>query len=140
MVSEKELQEKMLIYRTLESRLGAFAKQSQLLTEKIGEIAATVLSIEEVEKNRSKVLFKLGSESYIQGKISGDTILVEVGAGVILEKQFGEAKQILFKRRGELEYALREVQKNVLELSNAMSRLAPEINEMIKGMQHSAAG
>ncbi|MBI2084022.1 MAG: prefoldin subunit alpha [Candidatus Aenigmarchaeota archaeon] len=135
MIDEKVLQEKMLVYKTLESRLNAFVKQGELVSSKIAEIMSTISSIEEVEKNKDEVLFKLGSESYISGRITGGNVLVEIGAGVVLEKPLEEGKEILHKRKEELESALNEIQKGVAETSEAMGKLASEINEIAHAMQ-----
>ena len=57
MVNEKELQEKMLIYRTLESRLEALTRQRDLVSSKIVEIISTISSIDEISKNQKDILF-----------------------------------------------------------------------------------
>jgi prefoldin alpha subunit len=133
MVNEKELQEKMLIYRTLEARLEAMAKQRDLITSKVVETVGTLLSIEEIEKNKENIWFKLGSDAYAQGDIAkASKIFVEIGAGVVLEKTIEEGKGTLNKRKQEMENALKDIQNDVSQISNAMRQLAPEINELIK--------
>lgn len=142
MADEKELQEKMLIYRTLESRLDALTKQVDLISSKIVEVVSTISSIEDLEKNQENILFRLGSETYTHGKVTDkNKLLVEIGAGIVLEKSIEESKQTLNKRREEMENALREIQTNISKISNAMNKLTPEINELIqKSQMQPAAG
>jgi len=142
MVNEKELQEKMLIYRTLESRLEALTRQRDLVSSKIVEIISTISSIDEIGKNQKDILFKLGGEAFTYGNVADkNKILVEIGAGVILEKSPEDGKEILIKRKQEMENALKEIQNNISQISSAMSQLGPEINQLIqKSQEQTLAG
>ncbi len=141
MVTEKELQEKMLIYRTLESRLEALTRQRDMVSNKIVEIMSTVSSIDEVEKNQEGILFKLGGEAFARGNISDkNKILVEIGSGIVVERSIEDGKATLNGRRQELENTLKEVQNDVYQISTAMSQLGPEINELIQKSQQKASG
>ena len=142
MENEKELQEKMLLYRLLESRLEALVRQRELVTNKAFEINSTISSIEEIEKNQEDILFKLGGEAYAHGKVvDNGTILVEIGAGVVLEKPVQEGKNILIKRREEMENALKELSENISKISGSINQITPEINELIqKNQSENTAG
>ncbi len=140
MVNEKELQEKMLIYRTLESRLETLTRQRDLVSSKIVEIISTISSIDEISKNQKDVLFKLGGEAFAYGNVTDkNKILVEIGAGVVLERLPEDGKEILNKRKQEMENALKEIQNNISQISNAMNQLGPEINELIQKSQNQIA-
>lgn len=137
MSGEKELQEKMFVYRTLESRLEALTRQRDLVSNKIVEIMSTISSIDEIGKNQENILFKLGGEAFTYGNIADkNKILVEIGAGIILEKSIEDGKEILTRREQEMENALKEVQNNISQISNAMNQLGPEINELIQKSQN----
>ncbi|MEK6909804.1 MAG: prefoldin subunit alpha [Candidatus Aenigmatarchaeota archaeon] len=138
MTNEKELQEKMFIYRTLESRLEALARQRDLVSSKIVEIMSTISSIDEIDKNQENILFKLGGEAYTHGNVTDkNKILVGIGAGIILEKPIEDGKEILNKRKQEMENVLKEIQNNIVQVSSAINQLGPEINELIKRSQTS---
>ena len=141
MVAEKELQEKMLIYRTLESRLEALTRQRDLVSSKIVEIMSTISSIDEISKNQKDILFKLGSEAFTYGNVTDkNKILVEIGAGIVLEKPPEDGKEILNKRKQEMEIALKDIQNNISQISSAMNQLGPEINQLIQKSQIATAG
>ena len=126
----------MLVYRTLESRLEALTRQRDLVSSKIVEIMSTVSSIGEIEKNQKDVLFRLGSEAFTYGNVADkNKILVEIGAGIILEKPPEEGKEILNKRKQEMENALKEIQSNISQISAAINQLGPEINDLIQKSQ-----
>lgn len=133
MANEKELQEKMMVYKTLESRLEALTRQRDLVSSKIMEILSTISSIDEIDKNQENILFKLGSDAFAYGNVSNkNKVLVEIGAGIVMEKSIEDGKETLNKRRGEMENMLKEIQTSISQISNAMNQLGPEINDMIQ--------
>ena len=136
MNEQREFQEKVLAYRILESRLNSLAQQRELITNKLIEIQTTLNSIDEIEKSKEEVLFPLGSEAYAFGKVADKTkMIVEVGAGVALEKTVGEAKEILKSRMTDIENALTTVQRNMQEASESLEVLEPELQQMMEKQQ-----
>jgi prefoldin alpha subunit len=131
-MTEKELQEKLLIYRILEANFNSLMKERETLLAKLVEIQTTLQSIEEIKKS-DNILFAIGSEAYAFGKIKEkEKLIVEVGSGVALEKTFEEAKKTLDKRRLEIEKTLNEVERNIIEISSKLQELAPEIEKLAK--------
>jgi len=136
MAEQKELQEKIITYRILESRLDSLLKQRDVLASKLIEIQITLQSINEIEKSKEEILFPIGSEAYTFGKvIDKKKVIVEIGANVALEKTVEEGKKILDKRRLEIENALNTVQKNIIEISSGLEQLGPEIEELAKTLE-----
>lgn len=140
MVEEKELQERILTYRVLESRLDSLLKQREMLASKLVEIQSTLFSIDEIEKSKEDILFPIGSEAYSFGKVTDKKrMIIEIGANVALEKNVEEGKEILNRRKAEMENALNSMQRDIMEISSAMGQLEPEIQEMAEQMQSSQA-
>lgn len=132
-MAEKELQEKILAYRILEARAEAMMRQSEQVQERIAEIESTLKSIEELEKSDSEVLFPIGSAAYIHGKvIDGKKVIVEVGAGVALEKTTAEAKDTLDKRKKEMQHAVSQMKRAIKKIYEEMSMLGPQIESLSK--------
>ncbi len=136
-MTEKELQEKVMMYRIIESRLDALVRQRDLFLNKIVELQNTLASIEEIEKTDEQILFPIGSEAYAPGKVvDKNRIIVEVGAGIALEKNFAEAKETIAKRSGDVEQAVKEMQGDIQKLDMSLGVLEPEIRELMQ-QQHS---
>src|SRR5437870_2303651 len=103
MAQDNEFREKLLTYRYLEARLESLGAQKNIILNKITEIIATLSSIEELVRN-DNILFPIGSEAFIPGKvIEKNKVIVEIGANIALEKNIEQAKTILDKRKKELE-------------------------------------
>lgn len=136
MPEEKELQEKILAYRILESRLNSLLQQRDIVVSKILEIQTTLASIDEIKKSKKDVLFPLGSEAYTRGKVtSKNKLIVEIGAGIALEKTTKEGKKTLEERKSEFESALDKIQSDITAISSRMDKLGPEIKELSEKLE-----
>jgi prefoldin alpha subunit len=130
MAERKEMQEKILTYRILENRLDSFLKQREMVVSKLIEIQNTLSSMDEIEKSKEDILFPIGAEAYAFGKVvDKKRVMVDIGANVILEKTVEEGKQILEKRKAEVENGLNEMQREIAEMSAALEHLGLEIQE-----------
>ena len=130
MAERKEMQEKVLTYRILENRLDSFLKQREMVVSKLIEIQNTLSSMDEIEKSKEDILFPIGAEAYAFGKVvDKKRVMVDIGANVILEKTVEEGKQILEKRKAEVENGLNEMQREIAEMSAALEHLGLEIQE-----------
>jgi len=134
MAEKKELQEKILTYRILESRLDGLLKQREMVVSKLIEIQNTLGSMEEMGKTKSEKImynFPLGAGVYTIGPvIDKKKLVVEVGANIGTEKSLEEGKQILGKRKIEIEDGLNNLHKEIAEISAALDQLGPEIQGM----------
>lgn len=136
MSEQKELQEKILTYRILEARLDSLLKQRDMIASKLIEIQTTLASLSEIEKSKEEILFPIGAEAYTFGKvIDKKKMIVEIGANVALEKGVEEGKEILNKRKAEMENALNAIQKDVAQISAGLEQLGPEIQEMAESLE-----
>ncbi|TAL47204.1 prefoldin subunit alpha [archaeon] len=132
---DEQLQQKIEMYRMLEAKVSGLMKQKEMVVNKMLEVKTTVSSLDEMEKSNGEILFPLGGEAWSTAKVfDKGSVVVEVGAGVALEKTFPEAKEILNKRVNELEKAMEEINKEYNESSEILNRLGPEIEkELSKG-------
>lgn len=133
---ERALQEKVLAYRVLESKLDTLVKQRDFIVSKIVESKTTMVSIDEIKKGKNDIIFPLGSSAYATAKsVSKDKILAEVGGGVVMEKTPEDAKKLLNRRVVDLQSALSTLNKEVNKVSSAMEELAPEIQKIVESAQ-----
>jgi len=128
-MDEKELQEKIVAYRMLESRIEGLAKQREEIANKLIEIQNTLNGLDEVEKS-DEILFPIGAEAYVHGKITEkNKMIVEIGAGIAMEKTLEEAKQILTERKNNISKILENIQRDMISISSKMDDLGTDIQE-----------
>jgi len=128
---EKKLQEKILHYRILESRVDTLNKQLNLILNKIEELEHTKEGLKELEKNE-ELNFSLGSEVYIKGKIiDKKKVLVGIGANIFIEKTFEEAIQLLNERKKELEKISQQIQTEIFNILSILQQIESEIKKEV---------
>ena len=136
---EKELKEKLLAYRALENKASTLVKQQSMFASKILEIQSTIESIDEIKKGKkgaNDILFPLGSAAYTKGAIADtNRLIVEVGAGAVVEKTSDEAKAILEKRKRELEETIGILQKEIQNISAMMQKIEADAQGIIHKAQ-----
>ena len=131
-MSQKELQEKVMAYRILESRLDSLAKQREFILGKILELSSTLQSIDEISKAKESIIFPIGGDAYTFADVANkNRLIVGIGAGITLEKTAAEGKEILNERKTQLESAMHEIDKAIGEANAAISELAPEIQGLM---------
>ena len=131
-MDKQELQKRIENYRMLEAGVNSMMKQREMVINKIVEIKTTIASLEDMEKSNGEILFPVGGEAWSAAKVlDKDKIIVEIGAGVALEKSFPEAKEVLNKRVTELEKAIEEINKELNANSDKLNQLGPEIDKEI---------
>lgn len=135
-ITEKQFQEKMLLYRTLENRVNSMVKQREMFASKIAEIQSTLSSIDEMENGQREMMFPLGSAAFVLGKIMDKSkLIIEVGAGVALEESSNESKKILEKTKKELEGAIEIFQKDIQSAVITIKQMEAEIQQMLSKTQ-----
>ena len=141
-MSQKQLQEKMLKYQTLEETLNQLNQRRELFTMKLIEIEQTKQTIEEVEKSKeADVFLPLGSGVFLPGKVSKkEKIIVGLGADIAVEKNVEEVKKVLEDRKKTLENGLEGVQINMLQVAQQMQTLQAEAQRLTPQSQKISAG
>ncbi len=123
-VSPEETVRRLSIeYVRLRNLVQILQQRVDLLNQLISNIETTLNSLESI-KNLGKdnvVLFPLGGLVYVKSKIlSTDKILVNIGAGVVLEKSIDDAIQFLKNKQRELKL---ELESTLISLRQATARL-----------------
>lgn len=127
-MTQKDSQEKLLQFRMMEARLEGLMKHREFIANRILEIDATSVSIDEVAKSKGEVLFHVGGEAFMQAKPANEgRVVVIIGADVAMEKDVPDAKKILESRKKEAEDAMKHVQKEIETISKSLEAMLPEL-------------
>ena len=145
MTDQKELQEKLIRYQIINSRIKALSDRREFLLAKLLEIETTLNAIEEMEKSKGDEIFlPLGSGVHVPGTLKKTgSIIVELGADIAVKRTAENAKEILKKRKEILENGLRSIENEMMNLGDELSKLEPYIKaalERIKSSTEITAG
>jgi len=129
---KEKLQEKILHYRIAESRFNQLIQQRNFILQKIEEFNLTKKTLEEVSRLKgNEILVAVGSLTYINAKLTNTKkVIVEVGAGVALEKTVEEAKKTLEKREKNLKDALKKLEVEIQKTNQLLLLYQKELQRL----------
>ena len=125
--SEEEIRRLLAAYEQYQAQAEGISHQlglTQIAAQGLERALGAVEALEEAEVGQ-EILVPIGSGSFIHGKLaSKENVVLNVGAGVSIEKSPAEAKDILKQRKNE-----------VLEGSKKLTELLAKINQEMQKIQ-----
>lgn len=130
---EKELESRILEIRLLENQIMQLEQQMALLDQQIMELQALQADLDAIKNAKQQEIFApLGRDIFIRSKLeSVDSVLLNVGARVMVKKDIAGAKATLEKQRRRLLDVRGELSR---EMDNILER-AMGIEEEIKSLK-----
>lgn len=130
---EKELESRILEIRLLENQIMQLEQQMALLDQQIMELQALQADLDAIKNAKQQEIFApLGRDIFIRSKLeSVDSVLLNVGARVMVKKDIAGAKATLEKQRRRLLDVRGELSR---EMDNILER-AMGIEEEIKSFK-----
>ena len=101
------------------------------------EATASIQSIQSLSKNpESETLVPIGMGTYVPTKISSTSkIVMNIGAGVAVEKDFPSAINYLEARIKEIEVALQDTAAKKQDAASRLEQGKAQMNQMMQSMQ-----
>ena len=124
---EEEIRRLLAAYEQYQAQADGISHQlglSQIAAQGLESALAAVDALQEAEVGQ-EILVPIGSGSFIHGKLaSKENVILNVGAGVSIEKRSEEAKEILKARKNE-----------VLEGSKKLTEVLAKIDQEMQKIQ-----
>jgi prefoldin alpha subunit len=133
-MSEEHAQQLMYQMQMLENYFGQLTQKEESLIRIIGEASSAIESIKSIsEKPESSTLVPIGMGSFVKASISsGDKFILNLGAGVAVEKDKNSTINFIEARIKEMEVALRDT---TVQKQNVMANLEQGKEEMNRLIQ-----
>ena len=138
MASQDQLNRALVELQLLERLVTDYQARLLTIERSIEEHENALKLIEEVKKNVGKIpiLVPIGAGSFIKAEMHNvETIHINVGAGVIIEKPLEESQQILTKRNETLQQLRDTISKRLDEALARMQQLRQYVEEAIARQQ-----
>jgi len=122
--------------RMLESVAGEMQARISVVEAALREISMASLTIQGIGelKKDDEILVPVGGGSYIKAKIfDTEKVIVNIGAGVTVEKPVKEALSIFENRLNELENARNSLQQQFIQVLERMEALRNELRKVSSG-------
>ena len=135
-MSEQEAQQLMYQMQILENYFANFTQRENTLINVLKDTASAIDSIKGItEKKESETLVPVGTGIFVKTKISSDDkIVLNVGAGVAIEKDKDSAINFLESRIKEIEVALNETAAQKQEVALKLEQGKAEMNRMAESV------
>ncbi len=130
---ENQMKEILVNLKYLESQIAAVQGQLQVLERGLIEIGTTKISLDSIKdlKKDASSLYPLGSGMFAKGVLmKQDKLLVDVGAGAIIEKDITDAEKILQSRDGDIRTNITNYQKLLANLEKQYNDLAEKARSL----------
>lgn len=136
-MSEEQAQQLMQQLQMLETYFGDLSQREATLVNVLREAISAIESIKALrEKPDSDTLVPIGMGTYVQTKISSNNrIVLNIGAGIAMEKTYDSSINYLEARIKEIEIA---IQDTTARKQDAMTRLEQGKEQMNQLMQQTS--
>lgn len=133
-MSEEQGQQLLYQMQMLESYAVSLDQKEEAIMTYLREAISSVESIRGIRQNQElESLIPVGLGTYIKANISGTTkVLLNVGAGIVVEKDHDSAVNYLESRIKELQVALNEGASQKHEVLMRLEQLKQEMNRLIQ--------
>ena len=121
-MSEEQAQQLLYQMQMLEAYLGDLVQRESTLLSILREAVSAIVSIKSLKDNTSSdTLMPLGMGTFVKSQISSnEKIVLNIGAGVAVEKNPDSAINFLESRIKEIEVALQEAAAKKTRCSNTI--------------------
>ena len=136
-VTQQNLQEKLMLFQLMEKQLETLAQHQSMIDMRLTEAETTGSAIDELEKlgSGNETLIPIGTGLYAKSSVTGKTLLTELGANVMKESSFLEARGFLDRRKKELEKVSNQIEEQVKDITAKLNELGPELQRLAAQIQ-----
>ena len=133
-MSEEKAQQLLYQMQTLENYLNDLTYKENSLAGIIREAASAIESIKSInEKSESESLVPMGMGSFVKAKISSnEKLILNLGAGVAIEKDKDSAINFLEARIKEMEVALQNTTAQKQQVMATLEQGKQEMNQLMQ--------
>lgn len=135
MEKQKLLQSKYMEYQVLEQQLKQIQEHMQKMEEQVGETVAVVQSLEELNGKEpgSEVLVPISNGIFFKAKKGDvDKFLVNVGSGIVVEKDFKSTKELIDARAIEIEKYREQLSGEMVKIIEKYQKIEKELEQLVQ--------
>jgi prefoldin alpha subunit len=134
--NEKD-QGKIIMYQILQAEMGQLKKQAVMIDNRMLDLETTEHALDEMREfsKDNESLVPVGSGCYVKGSVKASGVLLDIGAGVMVERDLKSASSFIKERKKEIEDAGRKLQVQMEGVVNNINELTPEIQKIVAEQQ-----
>ena len=137
-LSKEEIDEKVkgeyIKYKIIEEQIENIISQREIIKQSIEEIKKSIKTIDKISelKNQNEIWFSIGSDIFLRGNVSEkDRVFVNIGSGIIQEKNIENAKKFLNKKIEKMENTLEKINRSIEIQAKKMEDIEKRIQKLL---------
>lgn len=132
-MSEEQAQQLLYQMQMLESYAANLEQKEGAIVTFLREAMSSIQSIKGIQDKETESLIPIGHGTYVKASIPGGSrVLLEIGSGVVVEKDHESAINFLETRIKELQVALNETSAQKHDAMMRIEHLKEEMNSFIQ--------
>ncbi|MDH5806457.1 MAG: prefoldin subunit alpha [Candidatus Methanomethylicaceae archaeon] len=138
--SKEELEALILEFSNLKAYADVIKQQIEFSTSAIIELTMSKNSLNEIKilKGNAETLVPIGAGNYIRAYLKDvDTVIVNVGAGVAIEKKIDEAMADIEDKIKKIQTQISTLQNQYTQVTIRLNQLQARINELYPQVESS---
>ena len=141
-MSEQQAEQLMQQMQMLETYFADLSQREGTFLNILREAIASIESIKALDKkSESETLVPIGMGTYVTTKISQNTkIVMNIGAGIAVEKDFSSAINYLEARIKEIEVALQDTVAKKQDAAGRLEQGKAQINQLMQSASMPTSG
>ncbi len=135
MVREEEIQQKYAYFQMLQQQIEQITQQVELMQQHTVDLEESSAAIEElaIAQVGGEVLAPIANGIFMKATLQeSTTLLVNVGANTVVEKNSGQVLELLQEQKKELALRLVEAEEILQQLTNQAMKVYKEVEEHIR--------
>ena len=131
----QEMQQKFMEYQMAEQQLKQLQQQLEKLDEQKGEAAKVEESLKDFHNSKpgSEVMVPISGGIFFKAELKGnEKFLVNVGSGVVVEKDIEGVKALVQSQVGEIENYRNQMMTEFTRISLSYQALEKELKKMVE--------
>ncbi len=135
-MSEAQAEQLMQQMQMLETYFSDLSQREATFVNILREATASIESIRSLgQKSESETLVPIGMGTYVPTKISSDAkIVINIGAGIAVEKDFSSAINYLEARIKEVEVALQDTTAKKQDAAGRLEQGKAQMNQLMQSV------
>jgi prefoldin alpha subunit len=125
-VNEQDPRALVMQHRELQKRAELLQQQMTMIKMSAEDCTTALTTIEELSNVRegTEMMFPIGSGSFVYANIARvDNIVVDLGAGISVERPLSDAKEIMAHRKERLEKAFENMANSLSKMTQQMQAI-----------------
>jgi prefoldin alpha subunit len=120
---QKEMQGKIMEINMLENRLKQMEQSLNFVDQQIMEQQMIQMDLDELKKAKkgNEMLFPLGKNVFVKGKLENHEVLVNIGGNIVVKQDEDKAKEAVERQKLQLSGIRDEITREVEKIINRIS-------------------